>query len=242
MLIFGPQSLSFDAQTFRELGQALKQSNSHKWILKAFTDSLAHWQTLVSKLPQLEQIDTAKWVNCLSKWLADGSIEGDIASWPNAILTPLVVTGHLVQYQNYLNATATVHASKRSDVLGFCVGLLSVSAITASHNSEKLLHNARNAITIGMMIGSLVDAYDGTQSQGPSQSLAVAWTKSEDELIAEQILQQIPNVCYPTSLIIFLSTDRKNPQGLCFCSIRLESSHNHTSTIKDFRSAEPLRC
>lgn len=170
MLVFGPQSLSFDAQTFRELGQNLSQSNSHKWILKAFTDSLAHWQTLACKLPQFGNIDTDGWVNRLSKWLADGSLEGDIASWPNAILTPLVVTGHLVQYQDYLNFTASAHASKYSHIIGFCVGLLSASAVAASHNNEELLRNARDAITIAMVIGSIVDVYDKAQPEGTSQS------------------------------------------------------------------------
>lgn len=214
MLVFGPQSLSFDAQTFQELGQTLSQSDPHKWILKAFTDSLAHWQNLADKLPQLERIDTEKWINRLSKWLADGSIEGDIASWPNAILTPLVVTGHLVQYQNYLSITAGAHASKHPNALGFCVGLLSASAVTASHNNEELLHNARDAITIAMVIGSIVDVYDKTQSEGSSQSLAVAWTKPDEEAIAEQILQEIPNVCRPTSLIVTPSTNHENLQGL----------------------------
>ncbi|KAG9764092.1 hypothetical protein KCU73_g1117, partial [Aureobasidium melanogenum] len=192
ILVFGPQSLSFDLSTLKRLKAKLHTSDSYRWILDALIQSLARWNPLTNELPQLKKLDTGRCIDELINYLMDESSKEINSVSKNAVLTPLVVAGHLVQYQDYQVSVKIPMLGHVSPTIGFCIGLLTASAVTASQNRESLHENARNAMTLAMLVGGIVDSNDESQPDGPWQSLAVAWAKSGEEKLVEQVLSSIP--------------------------------------------------
>lgn len=161
--------------------------------MDALVDSLARWRSITHHFQQLETLDLELLIDQMSNYLVDDSTEEISSFYNNAILTPLVVAGHLVQYQDYQNIADTPQSGHTS-AIGFCIGLLTASVVTTSHDRKNLLLTARNAITLAMLVGGIVDLYDKTQLHGPWQSLAIAWAKPGEETVFEHILSSISEV------------------------------------------------
>jgi len=136
VLLFGSQSLSFDANTFNAIRSSLEKEDYLRWIRHTVADLPSALKTALQHVPQLE--GSEEWalsaVQELNDWLDSGHQPNslDPSALPNTILTPLVVILHLSQYMKHSISTNDYQddalLSKRQqetcETLGLCIGLL----------------------------------------------------------------------------------------------------------------------
>ncbi|KAF2151287.1 putative polyketide synthase [Myriangium duriaei CBS 260.36] len=195
VLVFGPQSLTFDGEKFNQLHSLLRGSTANQWILETLANLPDKWPTLAQALPKLQQTSGEKWVDRLGLWLERGRIEDNVGSLPSVILTPLVVVEHLLQYFEYLKLSGG-HVGSQSESkasLGFCIGLLAATAVSEARDHEQLVHNGVIAIHLAFIIGAVIDAYDEIHADGTAQSLAVAWDSPKRKAVLDEHLRSIPH-------------------------------------------------
>ncbi|KAH8704876.1 hypothetical protein BGW36DRAFT_421463 [Talaromyces proteolyticus] len=185
VLIFGPQFLSFGDE-HKHLRLTLVAPPSRQWVLETASQLSNHWATIIKDYPLLENIPVVDLLSDLVCWLETGTFFPKLASLPNALLTPLVVMTQLSQYLQYIDlvspGTQDPHSvfSPNLEAVGFCVGLLSASAVASSTNYTSFYENATKAVRLAMLIGGFVDAYNSNASgRDNAKSFSVGWNSPE---------------------------------------------------------------
>lgn len=203
VLLFGPQALSFDEETFRQLRSTLLHWSSHGWILDTIAELPDCWETFSKTFPRLQAIPAPKLLDELNKWLRTGEFKWSTGPLPNILLTPLVVITELAQYARYLELRQhnsgdrhDRHAffQSNTETLGLCTGLLSALAVSSSANQADFQRYGAVAVRLAMLIGALVDAQDASDLDGEARSLSVAWSSPETRAEMTRILKRFPQV------------------------------------------------
>lgn len=198
VLVFGPQFLSFNADSAEALRVQLHVHQSFAWVRNALQDLSSYWDTAASALPSLCASDGKRLLGNLATWLQTGNIE--VLHFPlhNTMLTPLVVASHLTQYQKLIvnsDVCDSVHSLPRVlETLGLCTGHLSAAAVSCAEDMAQLELYGAIAIRLAMLIGALVDSKDASLTgDGRASSFSVAWNTCNDGLV-EEILKGFPDV------------------------------------------------
>ena len=203
ILLFGPQALSFQEESFHRLRSFLFDSPARQWVLDTITELPAHWKHFAQSSHKLQAIPGEDLLGDLNVWFQTGKITQQCSQLPNILLSPLVVIDQLTQYASYLRFASggpgeqhDPHALAHPNVetLGFCTGLLSALAVSSSGNKDEFRHYGAVAIRLAMLIGAVVDAQDASDPHGTSQSLATVWTSAEEGEEITRMLQQFPEV------------------------------------------------
>lgn len=202
ILLFGPQALSFDIESFNKLRIQLYEAPGNHWILDTVSTLSGIWGTLIKDVPRLQHFGGEQLLQKLSEALNTGTLLPSLFPLPNVLLTPLVVIAHLVQYSAFLKAALPDIAdtdelppsmTNGTETLGLCTGMLSMFAVGCSSNLAKLQYYGPVAIRLAMLIGALVDAEDASSDlDGSSVSLSVLWKSTQLNL--NEVLEKFSGV------------------------------------------------
>lgn len=207
ILIFGPQDLAFDVESFKNLRLAILAT---PWVQETFRQLPKDYEVLSKTYEKLKVLPGAKLLEDLNTWIETGNFPQAALPLPNVLLTPLVVATHLTQCSEYLGlhgfSRTTSDDPRNKSIkdqvpLGFCTGILSALAVSSSGNEEEFRKYGAVALRLATMIGATVDAYDILN--GESTSLSVAWKASDIGGEIAKIIESFPKV------------------SLAFCSNRL---------------------
>jgi hypothetical protein len=200
VLLFGPQALGFQEQSFRDLQSDLHNDPDNAWVRTVVAELPQYIEQLSQTFPKLQASGSPSNSQSLFDWLdSDGPLPVS-RDLPNFLLTPLVVIGQLTQYTRYVKA-ANVDSGLGLDcwspqtrhvTLGMCTGLLSALVVSAAKNKVDFQRLGAVAIRLAAMVGALVDAEDERGTYGPSKSCSVAWSKAEHEQELKAILEAFP--------------------------------------------------
>ncbi|KAJ0423889.1 hypothetical protein BJY00DRAFT_320959 [Aspergillus carlsbadensis] len=205
LLVFGPQSLTFDKRALARLRDDINGSVHRAWIQETLADLSTYWDELCSVLPEVAALvpAAAQHLHSLSRILEHGlevsaPTSTSTSSLPSIILTPLVVLTQLIEYERYLATHPQPNdpQSQPASAIGFCTGLLAAHAVASSHTESDLPRYGAVSIRLATLIGALVDAEETRQSTttntGTSNtrsiSHTVGWTTETQEATLREIL------------------------------------------------------
>ncbi|KAL8720574.1 MAG: hypothetical protein Q9225_002593 [Loekoesia sp. 1 TL-2023] len=201
VLLFGPQALSFDENTFRRLASSLSSTSNQQWVLDTIKELPDHWDAFNKELPHLSAVPGGRLLRDLIDWFSRGAMPTQKPGHlPNILLSPLVVIAQLAQYAEYLvlchpeSQDEDLFAAPMPDVetLGFCTGILSAVVVSCSTNKMQFAEYGATAVRLAVLIGGLVDAQDARDEHGESKSLATVWKSHQSQLEMARILQRFP--------------------------------------------------
>jgi hypothetical protein len=238
VLLFGPQALSFSDQCFQRLRTAINNNPDNAWVRKIVDELPECTERACEQFPKLRSTPVVNLQNSLKEWLNSDANSAPVGfdSFPNSLLTPLVVLDQLTQYAQYvelahveigLGSDIFGPQSRRIETLGFCTGLLTALAVSSSSTRTDFQRYAAVAVRLAALIGALVDAEDAVGKYGVSKTLSTASRSPAQEMELHAILRDFPEVrncllSYPrwphidTCLI-----------GVYFCQLRSRSSDHY---------------
>ncbi|KAI0441082.1 citrinin polyketide synthase [Xylaria telfairii] len=189
VLLFGPQTLDFDLDSFNRLWNQLRDNSGIEWILEGLSSVLHVWEQLETDIPTFQYVDGKKLLQTLSEGLKTRSLPQSLFPLPNILLTPLVVVSHLVQYSALLKTTFPGHSdadplpaslNSKASVLGLCTGILSAFVAACASTRSEIKQYGVVALRLAILIGALVDAEEASPvSGGNAVSLSVSHSGSQ---------------------------------------------------------------
>lgn len=210
VLLFGPQALSFQEDSFHQLKSIILDHAENRWILDAVAELPDLFKTFSENFLKLQAISGVQQLESLNDWFKTGNIQPASFHLPNILLSPLVVLTQLTQYSKYLKLARTESGdgqnlyachSQKTETLGFCTGLLSALAVSSAGNQAQFQQYGAVAVRLAALIGALVDASD---KPGKSTSFATVWNSRETKTEMSRILQQFPEVKHPCLVLCML--------------------------------------
>ncbi|OKL64463.1 hypothetical protein UA08_00993 [Talaromyces atroroseus] len=181
-VVFGPQT---------ELpGQAcisrLRHDLLHAPELASFRDAVRGlpdlWPLLLEIEPGIEQSNGLEAFTRLRKWLDTGVLQEDAAdiSSLNALLSPLTVILHTVQYAKWILRTGQQDPPAKSvsayGMEGMCTGFLTAIAAALSNSVQEFSRHASVALRLAACIGAIVDLNGGCEDPSEiMQAVVVQW-------------------------------------------------------------------
>src|SRR4051794_8985507 len=105
LLLFGPQALSFRAESLQTLRKVLRGDDDCKWMLDVMAELPTRWNQLAKQFPKLERIPGERLLDDLNHWLQGDNWDKATHQLPNILLTPLVVLTQLTQFSRYLSSS-----------------------------------------------------------------------------------------------------------------------------------------
>ncbi|EED12124.1 polyketide synthase, putative [Talaromyces stipitatus ATCC 10500] len=200
ILLFGPLALSFDQEAFKHLRKTIIDSKENYWALDALNSLPYYYTTIRAAIPGINGVNGAQLQDLKSALNNEKQL---LTGFPlsNTLLIPLIVILHLTQYWRYLeqasmelesNIDLFVASHHNKETVGFCTGLLSAMAVSAAKNQREFCKYAAVAVRLGLLVGMVVDAQDGSSAHGPSKSISASWKSSERREEAQRILNEFP--------------------------------------------------
>ncbi|CAJ2505236.1 Uu.00g126300.m01.CDS01 [Anthostomella pinea] len=203
LVVFGPQVATASKESLTLLRQSLLANAQLNSFAAAIRDLPQTWSDLTSHDPLLTQVEGTQRLQCFTKWLnGDSSELSDSSALPNAILTPLTVIIHLVNYFDYMKHGGYSHRQildrvvQGGGIQGMCTGLLMAVSLALSAHEAQVVEMATIALKLSVGIGAYVDL-DGHQHIPPRDAscLAVRWKHPVNESAVTRVLEQFPEVC-----------------------------------------------
>lgn len=102
VLLFGPQALSFEQESFNQIRSTLLPSPQYKRVLDIIAELPNLFTTAAENLPKLKSTSGKRLLHDLNDWLHSGNINEPSFQLPNILLSPLVVTTHLIECARYI--------------------------------------------------------------------------------------------------------------------------------------------
>lgn len=232
ILLFGPQALSFQEDTFHHLKSTILNDAANSWILDVLAELPVLFKTFSKNFPKLQAISGAQQLEDLNDWFKTANVPSASSHWPNILLSPLVVLTQLTQYSKYLALAhpkpgqgQNMYAShkQKTETLGLCTGMLSALAVSSAGNQAQFQQYGAVAVRLAALIGALVDTQDALGGEGGSKSLATAWNSSKKRTEMTKILQQFHEVSFLCLVVAGFGLYHANltdVAGLRFCLLR----------------------
>ncbi|PWY77014.1 polyketide synthase [Aspergillus heteromorphus CBS 117.55] len=186
ILLFGCQSLNFDAHAFLLLRQTILSDPNNHWVLDILAELPVYWRTAVRYVPQFDAVPGAQLLHDLNRWFRTGEVSDDHFPLPYIQHAPLFVIHHLTQYERYLGLTQPEYVadgvladeSPVVDIVGFCIGFLSAAVAASVRSREQLRTYGAVGIRLAILLGAMGDAQEREQKY---TSLSTVWKNSELE-------------------------------------------------------------
>ena len=203
ILLFGPQALSFQGDTFRHLKSIVLNDAANRWILEVLAELPVLFKTFSKRFSKLQTISGEQLLEDLNDWFKTAKVPSASFHLPNILLSPLVVLIQLTQYSKYLTLAHPesghgqyLYAShnQKTETVGFCTGMLSALAVSSAGTQAQFQRYGAVAVRLAALIGAIVDAQDTLDEDGGSRSFATAWNSSEKRMEMTKILKQFPGV------------------------------------------------
>ncbi|WDK23671.1 beta-ketoacyl synthase domain-containing protein [Colletotrichum graminicola] len=216
LLVFGALALSMDISSISRIREATSRSRQG-WLQDIVSGLPADYTTCRSVLSSLGQ-DTSCYeagveqLDDLTRFFSrdvTGQEAARLAAsisfpLPNKLLIPLVVVAQLTQYAEFLARTGIGHGQQSPgpdtaggtpevEAVGCCVGLLSAFVASSSKNEAQFKMHAAAAIRLGMLIGSVVDIFEG--QDGPkSGAISISWDLGEDSSSSSSVPSTLDSI------------------------------------------------
>lgn len=199
--IFGPQDLSFDIGSFKNLHSQLW---NHQWALDALASLPKLLDEFSASEPTVQQSNTRQPLEDLNAWIAGGAVPDEAFPLPNVVLCPIVVIGQLVEYMAFL-AAAYPNIRERDDLpksitedtetFGLCTGTLSAFAVACSSNIADIQRYGAVAARLAMLVGAAVDTGEAlSDPEEKSMSFSASWNAVESSDSVSKLLEAFPDV------------------------------------------------
>lgn len=197
VLIFGPLSLSCNPAQVARVRKAVVSSAHNTWILNLVSKLPQLWTTISNALPSLQDDSGYRQVLDMAEAIRLGRPLETPYPLPNKVLIPLVVIYHLTQYTEFLqHAGVNVDEIWKShqETVGFCTGLLSAFAVSASANKADFERYGAVAIRLGLLVGMVVDAREAPSDLNVSKSLRAGWSSTQTKEQFIDVIKEFPDV------------------------------------------------
>lgn len=200
VLLFGPQALSFQNDSFDLLKSDILGDADNRWVLDVIAHLPTYLKAFSEEFPKIQVSLGVKLLEGLNDWINIGKIPPASTHLPNVILSPLIVLSQLTQYSKYLKLAhgdgQNLYGAhtQQTEVVGFCTGLLSALAVSSAGNQAQFQQYGAVAVRLAALIGALVDAQDALGDYGESKSLATVWDSNQKKAEMTRIMQQFPEV------------------------------------------------
>lgn len=253
VLLFGPQALSFQEQSFHHLRSIIRSHRDHGWMRRVVNELPRYVELFSQKIEKLQASPALELLQKVAEWLDAEAPSLLPERLPNIVLTPLVVLGQLAQYIQYVEV-AHVDAGlgsdcwspqlRRSETLGFCTGFLSALAVSSASNKAEFSAFGAVAVRLATLIGALVDAEDGDERVANSISFSAAWTTPEQGEEMRAVLAEDPesyiSVYYDKNRATITTSPQASPalqqwlrkQGIVASEIGLRGRY-HSNSYRD---------
>ncbi|KAK5633281.1 hypothetical protein RRF57_008995 [Xylaria bambusicola] len=196
VLMFGPISISCNPTQVSRVRKAVISNNHNAWILSLAAQLPQLWTTISTALPTLYDDSGYKQILDMAEALRLGRPLKTPYPLPNKVLIPLVVIYHLTQYTDFIQrAGVNVDEALKNhqETLGFCTGLLSAFAVSASGNTEDFERYGAVAIRLGMLVGMVVDAREAPSDLNVSKSVRAGWGSTQTKEELKSIINEFSN-------------------------------------------------
>ncbi|KAJ5910075.1 Polyketide synthase [Penicillium tannophilum] len=193
VLVFGPQALAFNQDSFQNLRAAITTSPALGWVSNVIAELPDYFEKVSAEFAQVKLVPGQQLLKALNDWLVTGDLTGLTVSphVPNTLLTPITVLSQLVAYTRYADLRESglkgSHTLESTETAGFCTGLLAALAVSLSDNNAELAQNGATVLRLAMLVGAVVDAQE--TADGGSTSVSAVWRTSNGLEALEKILQ-----------------------------------------------------
>ncbi|KAL4910879.1 hypothetical protein BDW74DRAFT_184520 [Aspergillus multicolor] len=179
LLLFGPQSLTFNKRSFDKLRSTVSEGRLCRWISETVAELPTYWTVICQHLPQLKTIDGEHWLADLDRWFRTGAYLDDNRTLPNTLLTP--------------RSPGIFSVPSNASTLGFCTGVLSAFAVSSLASQQDFDRYGPVAVRLAMLFGALVDAQDASDEvHGRAKSYATAWNTVKQGEDLARIIDHFP--------------------------------------------------
>jgi acyl transferase domain-containing protein/acyl carrier protein/SAM-dependent methyltransferase len=201
-LIFGPQAMNFDSNTFTTLRAKLVKDRHSQWAIDAIATLPAEWSAVSGNVAIFKQYDAGKALQNLNEWLKTGHVPPADIPFCNVLLAPMVVIDHLISYLEFLQSAfpdldddeeLPASAKESLETLGLSLGTLSAFAVSTSSTLSEVKKHGATAIRLAMLVGAVGDAED--LARGPEEgalSFSAFWKSTELHDLLHTSLDAIP--------------------------------------------------
>ncbi|KAI3324539.1 putative polyketide synthase [Xylariaceae sp. AK1471] len=196
VLVFGPLSLSCNSEQLSRVRKAVVGNAQNAWILDLVAQLPQLWTKISTAIPALQDDSGYRQVLDLAEAFRMGRPLETPYPLPNKVLMPLVVIFHLAQYTDFLGrAGVNVEETWKSpsETVGFCTGLLSAFAVATSANNTDFEKYGSIAIRLGLLVGMVVDAKEGSSELNVSKSLRAGWNSTQTKGEMMNIIKEFPD-------------------------------------------------
>lgn len=213
LVVFGPQTPHPTADQLERIRATLLNNAHLQSFAAAIEDLDSFWELLVNADPNLANLAGSEQLHLLRTWLDQGTFPPTSSNpLSNAVLTPLTVIVHVVEYLDSLNDQALgcshselLQSVTDAGIQGFCSGLLTAVAVACSSTESNLIRLACVSLRLAVVIGAYVDLDESSgELEKEAACLAVRWTNPEQERSVRSSLEDTPEVCQPKSIIVRL--------------------------------------
>ncbi|KAM0147076.1 hypothetical protein ACHAPG_010801 [Botrytis cinerea] len=213
LLLFGPQALKFDAESFKKL--CIRERPHYQWVLETVTALSSEWNDISKANPSLQHYNGMEKLEQLKAWVSRGEISKHHSSFPlpNILLSPLVVITQLIQYWDFLIVALPdlkdtdellTSITTNAETLGLCTGMLSAFAVACSSSIKELQQYGAVAVRLAMLTGAFVDAKEELVGLGEAAvSFSLSLNPTDSGTALKEALRQFPEA------YISLLTDEK---------------------------------
>ena len=245
VLLFGPQALSFQEQSFRHLRSTFCSYGDNGWVRTIFNELPRYVELFSQKIKGLQPSLALELLQRVAEWLNSDAASPLPERLPNTILTPLVVLGQLTQYKQYVEVAHQGSDRwspqlRRSETLGFCTGFLSALAASSASSEAEFQTFGAVAVRLATLIGAFVDAEDGDGRVATSTSFSAAWNTPEQGEGLKAVIAEYPeayfSVYYDKNRATVTASSRASPslqqrlreQGIVASEIGLRGRYHCT--------------
>lgn len=250
VLLFGPQALSFQEQSFHHLQSTIRSHWDNGWMRTIVNELPRYVELFSQKIKKLQPSPALELMQRVAEWLDSDAPSPLPERLPNIILTPLVVLGHLAQYTQYvevghvdagLGSDRWSPQRRRSETLGFCTGFLSALVVSSTSNKAEFQNFGAVAVRLATLIGAFVDAEDGDGRVAKSTSFSAAWNTPEQGEVLKAVVAEDPeayiSVYYDKTRATVTTSSQATPtlqqrlreQGIVASEIGLRGRYHCTS-------------
>ncbi|KAL4903516.1 hypothetical protein BDW74DRAFT_179932 [Aspergillus multicolor] len=203
VIVCGSQAVEISQQHLAALRNNLVSNDRLQYLVQAIRDLPNLWDTLAMADPELQCIPGHTLWRRFANWIDLGESllgESNADSKMNALITPLLVIGQIVDYIEYLEALSppqthsqTLEKVQQGGIQGFCAGFLTAIVLACAKNDQHLAELGAVAFRLAACAGAYVDL-DNISNQ--YIAIAARWAIEADEQDVLEVLHK-----YPTSYI-----------------------------------------
>ncbi|PYI02638.1 hypothetical protein BO78DRAFT_432746 [Aspergillus sclerotiicarbonarius CBS 121057] len=203
VLLFGCQSLDFNAHHFRSLRRVVLDCPDHHWVLDVLAELPVYWRTATKYVPRLQEaIPGAEGqLRELSRWFrapkgGEENVPGEECfPLPYIQHAPLFMIHHLIQYAGYIRMTCPkggVNLEGETgvvEIVGFCIGFLSAAVAASVTGLDQLPKYGAVGVRLATLLGAMGDAQERERRY---TSLSTVWKDPELERELPRVLERYP--------------------------------------------------